>query len=86
MKKEQPKKELSRMEIIYALAGHIRTTSTISYQEIIKWPTEYLQVLLDWYEKPNKEKKGIVIGIDWASLPERNFIRFTWPFGYTLKN
>ena len=44
--------EKNRTEIIYALAGHIRSTSPISYHEIIKWDTEWLRALLEWYERP----------------------------------
>lgn len=47
----ETKKELSRSEIIFELAKHIRSTSPISYHEIIQLKTEYLSKLLNWYEK-----------------------------------
>lgn len=98
MDKKQPKKELSRMEIIYALAGHIRTTSPISYHEIIGWPTEYIRALVEWYERPEEpehtlkdllnfcEGHGVKIGVDFAEEGgDKSCIVFQWPFGYAVK-
>ena len=49
------------MEIIYALAGHIRTTSPISYHEIIGWPTEYIRALVEWYERPEEPETVYIL-------------------------
>ena len=69
------KKELSRPELVYALAAHIRSTSPIPYHEIIKWPTECLRRLLTWYEQPDES-----IGTFLQSEKDKTeFTIFLWP-------
>lgn len=48
---------MNRTQIIYALAAHIRSTSPISFHEIMKWKTEHLQALLEWYEGMEEDEK-----------------------------
>jgi hypothetical protein len=78
-------KEMSRREIIYELAKHVRSTSPTSYHTIITWPTEYLRRLLNWYETTPEKTKTIHMGVDLGSGDENLISVFIWPFAYSVK-
>lgn len=76
-------KKMSRQEVYFALAQYVHQDH---YKQIITWPTEYLESLLEWYQRPEEKKVTFKLSRKAQSILLARVGVFTWPFGYIIKN